>query len=59
MKTFQKPLTSGEEAHYVRLLREGDADQARAAKDTLIERNLRWWLMWPKNTRTWMKIWKI
>ena len=41
MKTFQKPLTSGEEAHYVRLLREGDADQARAAKDTLIERNLR------------------
>lgn len=41
MKTFQKPLTSGEEAYYVRLLREGDADQAQAAKDTLIERNLR------------------
>lgn len=41
MKTFQKPLTPGEEACYVRLLREGDADQARAAKDILIERNLR------------------
>lgn len=59
MKTFQKPLTSGEEAHYVRLLREGDADQAQAAKDTLIERNLRLVAHVAKNTRTWMKIWKI
>ncbi len=41
MKTFQKPLTSGEEAYYVRLLREGDAEQAKAAKEILIERNLR------------------
>ena len=41
MKTFQKPLTSGEEAYYIRLLREGDAGQAKAAKDILIERNLR------------------
>ncbi|MDE5746478.1 MAG: RNA polymerase sporulation sigma factor SigK [Acetatifactor sp.] len=41
MKTFQKPLTSGEETYYVRLLREGDADQAKAAKDILIEHNLR------------------
>ena len=41
MKTFQKPLTSGEETDYVRLLREGDADQAKAAKDILIEHNLR------------------
>lgn len=41
MKTFQKPLTSGEEACYVRLLREGDAEQAKAAKEILIERNLR------------------
>lgn len=41
MKTFQKPLTPREEAYYVQLLREGDADQARAAKDILIERNLR------------------
>lgn len=41
MKTFQKPLTSGEETYYVHLLREGDADQAKAAKDILIEHNLR------------------
>ncbi|MDE5891886.1 MAG: sigma-70 family RNA polymerase sigma factor, partial [Acetatifactor sp.] len=41
MKTFQKPLTSGEEAYYIRLLREGDAGQSKAAKDILIERNLR------------------
>ncbi len=41
MKTFQKPLSSGEETYYVHLLREGDADQAKAAKDILIEHNLR------------------
>ena len=41
MKTFQKPLTQGEEAEYIRLLREGTPDQARQAKDILIERNLR------------------
>ncbi len=41
MKTFQKPLTSAEEAEYIRLLREGDAAEARLAKDVLIERNLR------------------
>lgn len=41
MKTFQKPLTSGEETYYVHLLREGDTDQAKAAKDILIEHNLR------------------
>ena len=41
MKTFQKPLTQGEEAEYIRLLREGSAEQAKQAKDTLIERNLR------------------
>jgi len=34
-------LTSGEEAYYVRLLREGDAAQAQEAKDILIEHNLR------------------
>ena len=28
MKTFQKPLTSGEEAEYVRLLREGSEEEA-------------------------------
>ena len=41
MKTFQKPLTQGEEAECVRLLREGTAEQAKQAKDMLIERNMR------------------
>lgn len=41
MKTFQKPLTSAEEAEYIRLLREGNEKEARLAKDVLIERNLR------------------
>lgn len=41
MKTFQKPLTSGEEAEYVRLLKEGNEEEARKAKAVLIERNLR------------------
>ena len=41
MKTFQKPLTSGEEAEQCRLLREGNPAEARRAKEILIERNLR------------------
>lgn len=41
MKTFQKPLTQGEEAECVRLLREGTAEQAKQAKDILVERNMR------------------
>lgn len=41
MKTFQKPLTSGEEAEYIRLLQEGSEQEARRAKEILIERNLR------------------
>lgn len=41
MKTFQKPLTSREEAEYIRLLKEGTGEQARLAKEILIERNLR------------------
>lgn len=41
MKTFQKPLTSGEEAEYIRLLQEGTPGEARQAKEILIERNLR------------------
>ncbi len=41
MKTFQKPLTQGEEAECFRLLREGTAEQAKKAKDILIERNMR------------------
>lgn len=41
MKTFQKPLTAGEEAYYLRQLRGEDPEAAREAKDILIERNLR------------------
>jgi RNA polymerase sporulation-specific sigma factor len=41
LKTFQKPLTSGEEAKYVRLLKEGNAEEAKQARDILIERNMR------------------
>ena len=41
MKTFQKPLTQGEEAECIRLLREGSEEEAGQAKGILIERNLR------------------
>ena len=41
LKTFQKPLTQGEEAECIRLLREGPEEEARRAKGILIERNLR------------------
>lgn len=41
MQTFQKPLTSGEEAECIRMLREGNPREAAQAKETLIVRNLR------------------
>lgn len=41
MQTFQKPLTPGEENHYLRLLREGSSEEILEAKSILIERNLR------------------
>ncbi len=41
MKTFQKPLTAGEEAEYLRQLHGTDAEAATRAKDILVERNLR------------------
>lgn len=41
MKTFQKPLNAGEEAEYIRLLTQGSAEEAKCAKEVLIERNLR------------------
>lgn len=41
MKTFQSPLTSEEEAYYIRLLKEGTDVQSKQAKEILIERNLR------------------
>lgn len=41
MQTFQKPLNAAEEAHYVHLLKEGSEEEAKRAKEILIERNLR------------------
>ena len=41
MKTFQKPLSAAEEAHYIQVLQEGNGDEAVKAKEILIERNLR------------------
>ena len=40
MKTFQQPLTAGEEAYYIRLLREGTVEESRQAREILVERNL-------------------
>lgn len=41
MKTFQQPLSALEEAHYIQVLQKGDSDEAAAAREILIERNLR------------------
>lgn len=41
MQTFQHPLTSEEEARQIRLLREGTPEEAKAAREKLIEHNLR------------------
>lgn len=41
MKTFQKPLTSKEEAEYLTLLKEGNEKEAAYAKEVLVLRNLR------------------
>jgi len=41
LKTFQKPLTAGEEARFLELLNEGSAPEAARAKEILVERNLR------------------
>lgn len=41
MKTFQKPLTSEEEAKYIRLLGDSDSQVSKQAREILIERNLR------------------
>lgn len=41
MKTFQKPLSSEEEAYYICMLREKSGAEASYAKEVLIERNLR------------------
>lgn len=41
MKTFQKPLSAAEEAHYIQILKTGNSKEAARAKEILIERNLR------------------
>lgn len=41
MKTFQQPLTSEEEAEQIRLMREGNPQEAGRAREMLIEHNLR------------------
>lgn len=41
MKTFQKPLSSEEEAVYIRMLQEGSSEEIIRAKEILIERNMR------------------
>lgn len=41
MQTFQNPLSPEEEARQLRLLREGTPQEAKAAKEILIEHNLR------------------
>lgn len=58
MKTFQQPLTAGEEAYYIRLLREGTVEESRQAREILVERNLRLWHTLPKNTRMLRRTWR-
>lgn len=41
MKTFQKPLSSEEEAYYIHILKEKSGKEAACAREVLIERNLR------------------
>ena len=40
LKTFEKPLTAGEEAEILRRLKDGTSLQAKEAKEILIEKNL-------------------
>ncbi len=41
MKTFQKPLTAGEEAYYLSKVKSDDEQEAKQAKDILVEHNMR------------------
>ena len=41
MKTFQQPLSTAEEAHYIQVLQQENNDEAAKAREILIERNLR------------------
>ena len=40
MKTFQQPLSKGEEERYLDLLKHGNPQESQEAKEVLIERNL-------------------
>ncbi len=41
MQTFQKPLSEKEESYYLQMLKAGDTNQKKEARQILIERNLR------------------
>ena len=41
MKTFMQPLTPEDEARYVDRMRTGSVEEAREARERLIEHNLR------------------
>lgn len=41
MKTFQKPLTAGEETYYLQIIKSDNKQEAKQAKDILVERNMR------------------
>lgn len=41
MKTFKKPLSAEEETMFIRMLQEGSREEAKNAKEVLVERNLR------------------
>lgn len=41
MKSFQKPLTAGEEAYYLHKVKSENKQEAKMAKDILVERNMR------------------
>ena len=41
MKTFQKPLSAGEEIYYIQLMKNGHKEEAAKAREILIEHNLR------------------
>ena len=41
MKTFSQPLSASEEAYYLQQLKEGNGEEAKKAREILIERNLR------------------
>lgn len=41
MQTFQKPLSEQEELYYLKMLKDGETEQKKEARQILIERNLR------------------